>query len=145
MSDNLEKLHALAERLTDIEFELTRANAFLAAIVNSSYEAILAKDFDGILTSWNPAAERIYGYSSEEAIGQHISLIVPNDKLNELNKIMAQVQKGEAVKIETDRIRKDGKRIHINLTVSPIKSSVGEIVGASAIARPAEWKWDENV
>jgi PAS domain S-box-containing protein len=110
--------------------------ARLAAIVDSSFDAILSKDLNGTLTSWNRAAERLYGYSAAEAVGGHISLIVPPERQAELEGILARIGRGQHVEpFETVRVRKDGTRLDIFLTVSPIKDAEGRVVGASAIAR----------
>ncbi len=119
--------------------ELKRAGETLsrmAAIVESSDDAIIGKTLDGIITSWNPAAERIYGYSAPEVIGKSVSLLVPPDHPDELVHILEQIRRGGRVDhAETERMRKDGQRIHVSLTVSPIKDATGEITGASTIAR----------
>jgi PAS domain S-box-containing protein len=108
----------------------------MAAIVESSDDAIIGKTLDGIITSWNPAAERIYGYSAPEMLGKSISLLVPPDHPDELGHILEQIQRGDRVDhVETERMRKDGRRIHVSLTVSPIKDATGRITGASTIAR----------
>ncbi|MBI3941448.1 MAG: PAS domain S-box protein [Chloroflexi bacterium] len=107
----------------------------LAAIVESADEAIIAKTLDGIITSWNPAAERLYGYTAEEAIGHNISLIVPPNRPDEVPQILTKLKRGEQVKrLETIRQRKDGQQIHVFVTLSPIKDPAGKITGASAIA-----------
>jgi PAS domain S-box-containing protein len=107
-----------------------------AQVVNSTQDAVLSKGLDGVITSWNPAAGRLYGYSEEEAIGQHISLLIPADHKNEEQEILARVRRGERVETyETERIRKDGVRIDVSLTVSPIEHPTQGIVGASVIAR----------
>jgi len=119
--------------------ELKRAGETLsrmAAIVESSDDAIIGKTLDGVITSWNPAAERIYGYSAAEVIGQSVSLLVPPDHPDELRHILEQIRRGERVDhVETIRMRKDGQPIHVSLTVSPIKDATGQITGASTIAR----------
>jgi PAS domain S-box-containing protein len=108
----------------------------LAQVVKSTRDAVLSKDLEGVLTSWNPAAARLYGYSAEEAIGQHISLLIPDDHENEEQEILARVRRGEAVETyETERIRKDGARIDVSLTISPIEQPARGVVGASVIAR----------
>ncbi|HYD18864.1 MAG TPA: ATP-binding protein [Patescibacteria group bacterium] len=108
----------------------------LAAIVESSEDAIVSKDLNAIITSWNSGAVRIFGYTSEEAIGKHISLIIPPDRIAEENEIISKVRAGERVAhFETRRRRKDGQLVDISLTVSPIRSADGKIVGASKIAR----------
>jgi PAS domain S-box-containing protein len=107
-----------------------------AAIVESSDDAIIGKTLDGTITSWNPAAERIYGYSAPEMLGKSVSLLVPPDHPDELQHILEQIRRGDRVDhVETERMRKDGRRIHVSLTVSPIKDATGQITGASTIAR----------
>lgn len=108
----------------------------LAQVVLSTQDAVLSKDLDGIVTSWNPAAVRLYGYSEEEAIGTYVSFIVPADHKGEEQEILDRVRKGERVETyETERIRKDGVRIDVSLTISPIEHPQRGIVGASVIAR----------
>ncbi len=108
----------------------------LASIVESSDDAIFSKTLDGIITSWNKAAERIYGYQADEIFGQPVSLLVPPDRVDEMTGILARIRNGERVDhYETTQRTKDGAAITISLTVSPIHDSAGHIVGASAIAR----------
>jgi PAS domain S-box-containing protein len=108
----------------------------LAAIVESSDDAIISKTLNGIITSWNFAAERMFGYSSQEAVGKHITLIIPAELQEEEETILAKLRKGEHIDhFETVRMRKDGTRINISLSISPIKNSAGQIIGASKIAR----------
>jgi PAS domain S-box-containing protein len=108
----------------------------LAQVVRSAHDAVLSKDLDGIVTSWNPAAERLYGYTEAEAIGRHVSFLVPADHRGEEMEIIARIQRGERVQTyETERIRKDGARIDVSLTVSPLEHPERGIVGASVIAR----------
>jgi PAS domain S-box-containing protein len=108
----------------------------LAAIVTSSDDAILAKDLTGIVTSWNHGAERLFGYAPDEIIGKSIRLLVPSERLHEEDDILARIAKGQRVNhFETIRQRKDGSVMDVSLTISPIKNSLGEIVGASKIAR----------
>ena len=96
----------------------------------------MSKDLEGYLTSWNPGAERIYGYTEEEAVGRHISLLVPADHKNEEMRILDRIRRGERVRTyETERIRKDGVRIDVSLTISPIEDPDEGIIGASVIAR----------
>jgi two-component system, LuxR family, sensor kinase FixL len=112
------------------------AERVLAAIVESSEDAIIAKDLDGTILSWNESAEHMYGYRAEEMIGNNIGVIIPLDRPNELKDILLRIKHGERVRhFETVRIAKDGRRIEVSLTVSPIKDQAGAIVGASAIAR----------
>ncbi len=108
----------------------------LAQVVESTQDAVLSKNLEGLITSWNPAAERMYGYSAKETIGEHISLLIPADHKNEELEILARVRRGERVETyETERIRKDGARIDVALTISPIKHPKRGIIGASVIAR----------
>ena len=108
----------------------------LGAIVESSDDAILGKTLDGIITSWNKGAEKIYGYAENEVIGQPISILVPTDRQDEAPQILGRLARGEAVDhYETVRWRKDGEEIYVSLTVSPIRNTEGRIVGASSVAR----------
>ena len=112
------------------------AQARLAAIVNSSEDAIVGKTLDGIVTSWNPGAEKIYGYTAAEMIGQPIVKFFPPERLDEEAEILARVRCGESVQhYETVRVRKDGRRIDVSVTISPIRDASGNIIGASKIAR----------
>jgi PAS domain S-box-containing protein len=108
----------------------------LAALVENSDDAILSKDRDAIITSWNPAAERIYGYTAEEAIGQPIAMLVPSDRAGEERRILDRILAGDRVDhYETERVTKDGRTISVSVSVSPLKDAEGAIVGASVIAR----------
>jgi PAS domain S-box-containing protein len=108
----------------------------LAAIVESSDDAIVSKTLDGIITSWNPAAARMFGYTEAEAVGQSILLIVPRDRRDEEAEVLRRLCRGESLNhFETVRVRKDGRPLDISLTVSPIRDAAGRIVGASKIAR----------
>jgi PAS domain S-box-containing protein len=108
----------------------------LASIVESSDDAIISKSLGGIIQSWNVAAERLFGYTSEEAVGRHISLIIPPDRLAEEDHIIATLRAGTRIDhFETERVRKDGRPVSVSLTVSPIRDDDGNIVGASKIAR----------
>ena len=108
----------------------------LAAVVESSDDAIIAKDLTSIITSWNPAAERMFGYTAEEAIGKSIRMLIPDELQSEEDVVLARIRAGEKLDhYETVRQRKDGARLNISLTVSPIRNAAGEIVGASKIAR----------
>ncbi|HEV7798794.1 MAG TPA: PAS domain S-box protein [Pyrinomonadaceae bacterium] len=114
--------------------ELT--NSLLAGIVESSDDAIISKDLDGIINSWNKGAERIFGYTAAEAIGQPATLLIPPDRLDEEPTILNKLRHGERVDhYETVRRRKDGSTIDISLTVSPIKNVEGKVIGGSKIAR----------
>jgi PAS domain S-box-containing protein len=107
-----------------------------AAIVESSEDAIISKDLNGSILSWNAAAQRIFGFTEEEAVGQPITIIVPPDLRDEENKILERLRKGERLEhYETTRCTKEGKRVDVSLTMSPVRDSTGEVVGASKIAR----------
>jgi PAS domain S-box-containing protein len=108
----------------------------LAAVVDSSDDAIISKTLDGIVTSWNPAAERMFGYSAAEAIGRHITLIIPPELHGEEEEVLARIRRGQKTDhFDTIRVAKDGRRVEISLTVSPVRGAAGEIIGASKIAR----------
>lgn len=112
------------------------ARELLAAVVTSSDDAIITKDLDGIITSWNPAAERMFGYSAVEAIGQSVRMIIPSERQREEDDVLARVRAGQKVEhFETIRQRKDGTLVPVSLTVSPVRDQTGIIVGASKIAR----------
>src|SRR5687767_4804733 len=110
--------------------------ARLGAIVDSSDDAIVSKTLDGVISSWNRAAERLFGYTAAEAVGQHIFLIIPDDRRTEEEEVLARLGRGETIDhFETVRQTKDGRRIPISLTVSPIRDAAGRIIGASKVAR----------
>jgi diguanylate cyclase (GGDEF)-like protein/PAS domain S-box-containing protein len=112
------------------------ANIRLASIVESSDDAIIGKTLNGTIASWNHGAERIYGYAADEVLGKHISLLVLPDKADEPAEVIEKIKQGQQVEhLETVRIRKDGRRIHVSLTISPIKDAEGKIIGVSTIAR----------
>jgi PAS domain S-box-containing protein len=112
------------------------AQARLAAIVESSQDAIISKSLESIVRTWNAAAERLFGYRAEEAVGRSITLIIPPERLDEEQEILARLARGERIEhYETVRMAKDGRRIDVSLTVSPIRDAEGRIIGASKIAR----------
>src|SRR6185436_3100821 len=107
----------------------------LAAIVESSDDAIVSKDLNGIITSWNRAAEVLFGYTADEVIGKSITILIPSERLAEEDMVLGRIRKGERVEhFDTIRRRKDGTLVPISLTVSPIRDADGTIVGASKIA-----------
>ncbi|NYF32626.1 PAS domain S-box protein [Sphingopyxis sp. JAI108] len=109
---------------------------WLAAIIDGSGDAIISKDLHGIIQSWNPGATRLFGYAPEEVIGKSITILIPEDRLNEEPRILAEIQRGRRVlPFETRRLRKNGELVDISLTISPIHNAHGNIVGASKVAR----------
>jgi PAS domain S-box-containing protein len=112
-----------------------RAYALVSAIVTSSEDAIASKTLDGIVTSWNAAAERLFGFTAAEMVGQPITRIIPTDLQHEEVEILAKLRKGERIeRYETTRVRKDGQKVEISLTISPLRDPQGQIVGAAKIA-----------
>jgi PAS domain S-box-containing protein len=124
------ELHASKDR------ELWEQRNRLALIVDSSQDAIIGKDLNGIITHWNKGAEQVYGYTADEIVGKSITILAPDDRRDETMGIMARVRDGERVDpFETFRVRKDGQRLNVSISVSPIRNANGEIVGASIIGR----------
>jgi PAS domain S-box-containing protein len=108
----------------------------LVSIVASSDDAIISKDLDGIITSWNKGAEKLFGYTAEEAVGKPVTILIPPGQHNEEDMILERIRRGDRIEhYETVRKRKDGSSIVVSLTVSPVKNVEGRIVGASKIAR----------
>src|SRR5437764_853910 len=108
----------------------------LGAIVDSADDAIISKTLDGVITSWNRGADRSFGWTEAEAVGRHITLIIPRERHAEEDEVLARIRRGESVDhFETVRVTKDGQLLNISLTVSPVRNSGGRIVGASKIAR----------
>ncbi len=127
---------AFALRDVSQRFHTEKLQALLAAIVESSDDAIIGKDLDGIIRSWNASAERLFGYTADEAIGRHITLLIPRAFRREEDAILAQIRRGERVEhYQTVRVAKDGRLLDISLSVSPIVDSSGTVIGASKIAR----------
>ncbi len=132
--DNLSQ--SLLNELPALRLKADKAIGLLAAIVGSSDDAIVSKTLDGVITSWNVGAERLFGYPASEAIGQHISLIIPANRRDEETVIIDRIKKGERVEhFDTVRVRKDHTALDISLTVSPVLDASGKIIGASKIAR----------
>jgi PAS domain S-box-containing protein len=134
MEEQLRK--AQEEMAASKDRQLLESQNLLAAIVNSSQDAIVGKTLDGTITHWNEGAKHIYGYTSAEMIGKPISVLAPKDRPDEIPRILEQIRHGECVEhFETDRVRKDGQLVNVSISVSPVRNASGEIIGASAIAR----------
>lgn len=118
-----------------------------AAIVESSEDAILSKDIEGVIRAWNKGAERLYGYAAGEVLGKSITLLFPKDRVEEEKQIVARIKRGEQIRhYETTRVTKNGEKVDVSLGISPIKNSYGEIIGASAIARDIGiWKRAQEI
>lgn len=134
----------IAEELRRANEELHRRTAEqlgeyrsrLVSIIDSSEDAILSKDLHGIITSWNRGAEHMYGYAPEEVVGKHISLLTPSDRPDEISEILQKIARGESTEhLESVRVSKDGRHLNVSISVSPLRDTAGEIVGASAIVR----------
>ena len=124
------------QRSTDHSNNHEEALSRLAAIVESSDDSIIGTTLDGTITSWNSAAEAIYGYRPDEVKGRPISILIPPDRDDEMPQIFEKIKRGEKIRhYETVRLTKDGRKIDVSITISPIKGSAGTIIGASAIAR----------
>jgi PAS domain S-box-containing protein len=117
-------------------FKPDETTSLLAAIVDSSDDAIVSKTLEGIITSWNRGAEKVFGYSAAEAVGQPITLIIPPERHEEEANVLAHIRRGQKIDhFETVRQTKDGRKINISLTVSPVIDVQGKIIGASKVAR----------
>ena len=127
---------SILDELPELRLKADKAIGLLASIVDSSEDAIVSKTLEGVITSWNAGAERLFGYTSDEAIGQNISIIIPLNRRDEETSILARLRRGERIEhFDTIRVRKDGTQIEISLTISPVRDASGKIIGASKIAR----------
>jgi PAS domain S-box-containing protein len=127
---------SLLDELPGLRDRADKAIGLLAAIVNSSDDAIVSKTLDGVITTWNHGAERLFGYTAEEAVGKHISLIIPSDRMDEEVSILDRLSRGERIQhFDTVRIRKDGTAVPISVTISPVRDGAGRIIGASKVGR----------
>src|ERR1700683_1249171 len=127
---------SILDEVPMLRLKADKAVGLLAAIVDSSDDAIVSKTLEGIITSWNAGAERLFGYTAKEAVGQHISLIIPPDRRDEETRILARLRLGERIDhFDAVRVRKDGTKLEISLTISPVRDATGKIIGASKIAR----------
>jgi PAS domain S-box-containing protein len=126
----------LRERQERSDAALRESQAQLEALVHSALDAIVGKTLNGTITAWNRGAEKLFGYSSSEALGESLQMLLPEERANEESDILARIARGENVEhFETVRVRKDGKNVDVSVTISPIRDSGGAIVGASKIAR----------
>ena len=127
---------SLLDELPSLRIQADKAISLLATIVDSSEDAIVSKSLEGVITTWNASAERLFGYTAKEAIGQHILLIIPHNRRDEETAILGKIRRGERIEhFDTVRVRKDGTQLDISLTISPVRDATGKIVGASKIAR----------
>jgi two-component system sensor histidine kinase VicK len=132
LSTNIQEQKSLLAALQLAE----ERSAMLAAIVDSSDDAIISKNLNGVVTSWNLSAQRIFGYSAEEMIGESIMKLIPKDRAEEEPKILSVLKSGQRVDhFETQRVTKQGRLIDVSLTISPVKNTTGKIIGLSKIAR----------
>jgi len=119
-----------------LRLQADKAIGLLASIVDSSDDAIVSKTLEGVITSWNKGAERLFGYTAKEAIGQPITMIIPLDRRDEETRILARLRQGEPIDhFDIVRLRKDGTKVEISLSISPVRDAAGKIIGASKIAR----------
>ena len=127
---------SILDELPALRLKSDKAIGLLASIIDSSDDAIVSKTLEGIITSWNRGAERLFGYTAKEAIGQPISMIIPLDRRDEETQILGRLRQGERIDhFDTVRVRKDGTKLDISLTISPVRDAAGRIIGASKIAR----------
>jgi PAS domain S-box-containing protein len=134
IEEELRRAHEELDRKTAQEIGAYRAR--LASIIDSSGDAIIGKELDGMITTWNRGAEKMYGYSADEVIGKNISLLTSKDRTDEIPQILTRIASGEHIEnYESVRVTKDGRRLDVSISISPIREPGGRIVGASAIAR----------
>jgi len=127
---------SILDELPALRQKADKAIGLLASIVDSSGDAIVSKTLEGVITSWNTGAERLFGYTANEAIGQHISMVIPLDRRDEETSILSRLSQGERIEhFDTIRLRKDGTVLEVSLSISPVRDAAGKIIGASKIAR----------
>ena len=127
---------SILDELPVFRLQADKAIGLLASIVDSSDDAIISKTLEGVITSWNRGAERLFEYTAKEAIGQPISMIIPLDRRDEETRILARIRQGERIEhFDSVRVRKDGTKVEISLSISPVRDAAGKIIGASKIAR----------
>jgi len=135
-TDSDKVTQSILDELPALRLQADKASGLLAAIVDSSDDAIISKTLQGVITSWNRGAERLFGYTAKEAVGRPISMIIPFDRRDEETTILARLSQGDRIDhFDTVRVRKDGTKLEISLTISPVRNAAGEIIGASKIAR----------
>jgi PAS domain S-box-containing protein len=151
MKDNLAKLvpavsrELLASEQRRICREIEAAKAYLASIVSSCLDAIIGETMDGTIVSWNTGAEKLYGYTAAEMVGQSITLLVPQYRPEELTEAMERIRNGEQIEqLETVRLRKDGTPVEVSVVLSPIKNNNGQIIGASSVSRDISLRKQEE-
>ncbi len=131
----MERVDGVVITLIDLT-NLRRTEKQLAQIVESSNDAIFAKTLEGTILTWNRAAEAIYGYPAAEAVGRSVAMLVPPERMGELAEIVERIKGGESITaLETERIRKEGRNVHVSLSLSPMRDASGQIVGISTVAR----------
>jgi len=129
------RIYSAAEDITSRRHE-EEVKTLLAAVVESSEDAILSETLDGTILSWNAAAERMYGYRAKEALGKSVAMLIPSGRAHELPAILERIREGKQIRrLETVRVRKDGREIDVSLSIAPLRTSSGQVLGASAIAR----------
>jgi PAS domain S-box-containing protein len=135
VTERLIEIHSFGQDITH-QRQMEEDGAYLAALVAGAEDAIISKTLEGIVTSWNPAAEAMFGFSADEAIGRSIALIIPQERLHEEAEILARLRRGEKTEhFQTERLHKDGRRVAISVNVSPVHGNEGGVIGASKIAR----------
>src|ERR1700722_17413012 len=128
--------HSKVGELPALRLKADKAVGLLASIVDSSEDAIISKTLEGVITSWNAGAERLFGYDAKEAIGRPITMLIPVDRHDEELSILARLRQGEKIEhFDTIRLRKDGTAFEVSLSISPVRDVAGKIIGASKIAR----------
>jgi PAS domain S-box-containing protein len=138
--DAVRRFHTLNERISQLNREIfdrkqaARESALLSAFVDSSTDAIISKNLHGVIMSWNKGAERLYAFTARDAIGRPITITIPPERLEEEPAILRRLGRGESIHMETVRLRKDSTRLHVSLTISPVRDAEGRIIGASKIA-----------
>jgi two-component system CheB/CheR fusion protein len=126
----------LARKRSQAEMRVSEMSQRMAAIVESSEDAIFSSNTAGIISSWNRGAETLYGYSAEEAVGRHVSILAPRERMHEISINLDRLNRGDSVPaFQTERVRRDGTRVHVLISISPMRGRAGEIVGNSAIIR----------